>query len=73
LRIAGIAFKVHASIIAFVAVPLVVVYDTTGIASDQELVVFGKLDASDSCLVIVDHVDWSCRSLVQVKDTDLVV
>ena len=48
--------------------------DTSGITSEQELVVLGELDACDSRLVILYHMDGTLfMSLVQLKNADFVV
>ena len=54
-------------------VALVVVYDTTRVASEQELVVLGELDARDSSLVVVDHVNGADCLLVELEDADFVI
>ena len=73
LGIAWVTFEVHAGLLTPVAVALVVMDDTTCVASDQELIVLRELDASDSGLMIIDHVDWTSSSLVQLEDADFVV
>ena len=73
LGIAWVTLEVHAGLLTPVAVALIVMDDTTCVASDQELVVLRELDAGDSGLMIVDHVDWASSSLVQLEDADFVV
>ena len=73
LGIVWITLEVHAGLLTPVAIALIVMDDTTCVASDQKLVVLRELDASDSGQMIIDHVDWTSCSLVQLKDADFVV
>ena len=55
------------------AVALIVMNDSAGVARDEELIVLAELDAGDARLMIIYHVHWACGPLVQLKYADLVV
>ena len=51
------------------------VYHTISVACEQELVVFGKLDACHSCVMVINCVRLKCRLIasVKLKNPDFVV
>ena len=55
------------------AIALIVMNDTAGVARDEELVVLAELDAGDARLMVIDDVHGATCPLVQLKYADLVV
>ena len=69
----GPALEIHLCLFTFVAVALVVLDHPVGIAREQELVIFGELDASNTGSVIIDYVNGTCLLLTELKNPYLVV